>query len=446
MRITRYGRTALWLVAIFVVVGCGREQIIREPMRTGQVMPVWYHGIDPEPDGQFMYFTGYHEGGLNFNQARSLAERSARASVARYLGTEVVEKVESLMQQSGTNWADLYAEEGSGVGKTSQGPVSVAAEDWVKESLKTIVAESVNRARIKDLYIEKVTFRRRGAGVRTRFDAGVMIEFPVAEMQRLQSLEALKVSDKQEVNDMVRRAETLWTVGDRDDAVQVMESARRRYPADQGVAMQLAQYYEDMGRNDDALRIYSTVSNQGGTGAATNKATAKVTAMTNAQAANYLKLLERHDIRGQDLVDVLTWARGGDTSRARQMASERYQADQTNNAMLYAWMITSMVDHRLNESRAAQYDAGKAQKLADEAMKKWQGSKEAEPAIAALLGMVQQDVGSDEAIKELSKIERKFPKGKASFSPEIGEMAAVTLGSRNDNKSQDLAEWLNRAE
>ena len=447
MRTPKSAILGLSAILALAVTGCG-IRMIRTPEPAGKAMPSWYHGIDPAPDDQFYYFTGYHEGAMRFDQARDLAASNAKRAAAAFLGTEIIEKVETLMEQSGTDWGDVYAKQSGGwAGKPSEGPVPGQAKDWVRQNLKTLVNESIRMAAIKDFYIEKVLAYKRAwfikSDPRVRYDAGVLIAFPKAEVERLRSLEALKVSDKQEVNDMARRAEALWSAGDKDEALAMIQKAHRMYPNDPAVGVRLGQYYEDLGRKDDAVHAYSSVAEQGGDSEWTKVAQAKVTALTNAQLSNYLELLKRHDIRGEDLVDVLTWGREGQYNRAREMSREKYNADMQNTAMLWTWMLMSVADRQKSNSQAALYDVQKSQQLAEEEMKKWKSSTEAEPAIAAMLGTMQQGIAEDESIRQLSKIQRKLPKD-AAFSPEIGDMAAVTLGNRQDKASQDLAEWLNR--
>lgn len=437
----KYGFVGL-MVAAVLFTGC--TSVDRTSKRA---MPKWYQNVDPAQDEKFIYFTGYSEASFSFSQARELAEQNARKRVAAYLGTQIMDKLEQIKNQEGSDWANSVPPNGvlqKLFGDDDMLPPSKKGRDSVNSRVVSYVDELVRRARTKDLYVETVTITK-GFTSYKRYDAGALLEFPRAEIERLDRKEAIEDQKKTGLSRTARQAESLWEIGDRSEAMALLQKEIRRNPLDSELIVRLAQFQEERGQSDEALKNYMKVSEQEPANSEWGRlAQSRVAALSNIQLAGFLQLAQKYEgIAGGGLSDGLRWVKKGQTSRARKMFREKYEADSTAEADLWAWYLTAVKDSQ-SGSMAAEYDLSVSRKAVFEQIQSYQTAQQAMPAVITLLSFIRQGVETQAAVESLWQIKKTM--GTTEFPADIGNMAVVALKDISGSKAQKVTRWLNNQE
>lgn len=436
----KYGFIGL-MVASVLLTGC--TSVDRTSKRT---MPTWYQNVDPAQDETFIYFTGYSEASFSFSQARELAEQSARKRVAAYLGTQIMDKLEQIKNQEGSDWASSVPPNGvlqQLFGDDMPAP-SEKGRDSVNSRVVSYVNELVRRARTKDLYVETVTVTK-GFTSYKRYDAGALLEFPRAEIERLDRKEEIEEQKKTGLSRVARQAESLWEIGDKSEATALLQKEIRKNPLNSELIVRLAQFQEERGQSDSALKNYMKVAEQEPANSEWGRlAQSRVAALSNVQLAGFLQLAQKYEgIAGGGLSDGLRWVKKGQTSRARKMFREKYEADSTAAADLWAWYLTAVKDSQ-SGSMAAEYDLSVSQKAVSEQIQSYQTAQQAMPAVITLLSFIRQGVESQAAVEALWQIKKTI--GVTEFPADIGNMAVVALKDMTGSKAKKVTSWLNNQE
>jgi tetratricopeptide (TPR) repeat protein len=432
----------LLAVTLAYLTGCGTTV-----NRTGdRPKPVWYHAADPAPDTGFIYFTGYSEACFNFAQARNLAEQNARQRVAAYLGTQIMDELEQVTAKTGSDWAGSAAPGGvlSRIfGPDFQSPSSKTA-DQMRNEVTSYVNELVRRARVKDLYVETVTVKE-GFSSYQRYDAGVLLEFPREEIERIDRQDQMEQQKAAGLSRVVRQAESMWSMGKKADAMSLLQAESRKDPMNSELIVRLAQFQEEAGQTDAALKTYMKAAEQEPAGSDWGKlARSRITALSNVRLAGFLQLASKYEgLAGGGLSDGLGWMQKGQVSRARKMFREKYEADPAAQADLLAWYLTALRESQ-GGSMAAEYDLSVSRNAVSQQIRQYQTGQQALPAVITLLTFIQQDVETAAAIEALWQIRQTI--GSVEFPPEIGNMALMALNESSNSKARKLSQWLNNQE
>lgn len=439
------------MLAMIALVGCATK-VRRESVPMGRNMPSWYKNVDPAPDSEFYYFTGYAERCFSFSQARRLAEREARERLSQFIGTDVISRIESALMRNGEDWAHLANETGiwADLGLTSGYEDSLRpamSKEQIKQNLITISNNLVKSSRQKDLYVEKVIVKKSvldKPGI--RYDAGVLVEFPRKEFDRLQELTKMEMQENAAGSTVVSKAARLWGAGEKAQAVAVLQKARRNQPYNSRIAIILGGYLEDMGRRERAREIYSSIAELPGDNEDIAHARARMTSLTNKNLSDMLRVFKKHGLEQENLVDVVIWTQNGNLSRARKMAREFAQRDGEQSPYNWMWYMASQVEYNETQSQSALYDLEQSRTLTGQQMQGWQSPADAEPAIFTLLNYANTDVGEEVAFKNLNRIRERFPKPQQQFSKGLQDAAVMTLAPKKQkSKAASILDWIGTA-
>lgn len=437
-------KTPLCLVALAsaLVVGC--TSVTRESARP---MPAWYHAADPAPDKENLYFTGYSEACFSFGQAQNLAEQNARQRVAAYLGTQIMNLLERKTAQSGSDWSASVAPDSvlSSLFRKMPPPSQKLSDD-MRSEVTACVNELVRRARVKDLHVETVTVKE-GFKAYRRFDAGVLLEFPRSEIERLDRQEQAQAQKTDGLSQLVRQAESLWTAGKKTEAIGCLQAEARRNPMSAEVLVRLAKYQEDAGQTEEALKNYTKAAEQEPADSTWGRtARSSVAALSNRRLAGFLQLASKYQPPTcATLSDGIGWLRSGQVSRARKLFRANYEADNGSLVDLWAWHLAARFESGRDQSMAAQYDLTASAKTISDQIQKFDSPQTAIPAIITLLTFVQQEIEAPAATDALLQIRKKV--GPAKFPEEIGSMAVLAMKNSNgESKAEKIVVWLNNQE
>ncbi len=429
------------MVAAVLVTGC--TSVDRTSKRA---MPNWYQNVDPAQDEKFIYFTGYSEASFSFSQARELAEQNARKRVAAYLGTQIMDELKQLKIQHGSDWSESIPPNGflqQMFGDEMNAP-SKKVTDIVRSDVTAYVNELVRRARTKDLYVETVTVTK-GFTSYKRYDAGALLEFPRSEIERLDRQEEQNLQKITGLSRTAKQAEGMWDMGKKTEAIQLLQREIRKNPLNSELIVRLAQFQEEQGQTDSAIKNYMKVAEQEPANSEWGRlAQSRVAALSNVQLAGFLQLAQKYEgIAGGGLSDGLRWVQKGQTSRARKMFREKYESDSTAEADLWAWYLTAVKDSQ-GGSMAAEYDLSVSQKAIFEQIQTYQTAQQAMPAVITLLSFIRQGVEPQAAVEALWQIQKTL--GATEFPADIGNMAVVALKDITSSKAQKVSRWLNNQE
>lgn len=427
-----------WMSGLaLIVAGCTTVTRTAE-----QPKPAWYHAADPAPDAQFIYFTGYSEACFSFSQARNLAEQNARQRVAAYLGTQIMDQLEQATSKTGSDWAGSVAPGVLGriFGADMPAP-SAELTDQMRSQVTAYVNELVRRARVKDLHVETVTVKE-GFKAYQRYDAGVLIEFPKAEIERIDRQEEKEMQQEAGLSRVIRQAESMWSMGKKADAMKLLQDESRKDPMNSELLVRLAQFQEEAGLSDDALKNYMKAAEQEPASSDWGRlARSRITALSNTRLAGFLQLASKYEgLAGGGLSDGLGWMQKGQVSRARKMFREKYEADNSAQADLWAWYLAA-VRESAGGSMAAEYDLSVSRKAVFDQIRAYQNGQQAMPAVITLLTFIRQDIETPAAVEALWQIRKTI--GPADFPAEIGNMAQLALQNATDSKAEKILSWLN---
>ncbi len=428
--------------ALLCFTGCGTTV-----SRSGdRPKPVWYHAADPAPDSTFLYFSGYSEACFSFSQARKLAEQNARQRIAAYLGTQILDQLEQLTARTGSDWAGSVAPDGMLArifGPDFNSPSQKTADE-MRNEVTSYVNELVRRARVNDLYVETVTVKE-GFSSYLRYDAGALLEFPRSELDRLDQQEQLDQRRSAGLSRVIQQAESLWSMGKKTDAMSLLQSESRKNPMDSELLVRLAQFQEEARLTDDAIKNYTKAAEQESADSEWGRlARSRVAALSNVRMAGFLQLASKYEgLSGGCLSDGLSWLQKGQTSRARKLFREQYEADNSAQTDLWAWYLTALRESQ-GGSMAAQYDLSISRQAVFDQMQKYENGQQALPAVITLLTFVRQELEVPAAVEALWQIRKNL--GATEFPAEIGNMAVLALKDSTDSKAEKVVRWLNNQE
>lgn len=241
---------------------------------------------------------------------------------------------------------------------------------------------------------------------------------------------------------MIRQAEAMWQAGEKEEAMSFLQTESRKNPMDSSLIVRLAQLQEEAGLTDQALKNYVKVAEQESPASDWGRiSSSRVAAISQVQLAGFLQLASKYDgLVGGGLGDGLGWLQRGQAARARKMFREKYEADRSAQADLWAWYLASANESR-SGSIAAQYDLSVSQKTVSEEIRSYENAQQALPAVITLLTFIQQDVEVPAAVEALWQIKKAL--GTTEFPDEVGNMAIIAFGNSTDSKAQKISQWLN---
>lgn len=438
--------TALGVLCAWLASGCA-TQIERKGFPEGAQAPTWYNRMPPPPDKESMFFIGYDKAAMSAPEAQVAAEQAARARAAAFLNSDLVESMDKWIERQGSDWSKTLDQRGILAWLGLQGGAATPPSDQIRDSLRlkvnSMVAESVRLCRAVDMYTERVWFQRGLFGlIQERFDAGVLVAMPMAEVDRFKRMLDAQERQGGATASSLDRLETMWKAGQQEAALAEAESLHRTHPTDGHITYRLGQMQRDAGKTEAALQTFAALANRLPADEWTALARGDLVAMTEARAAGMVSLLSAHGVKGSDLADVVIWTRDNQFDRARQMARRKFESGGTNDVHLWTWhMISSAQARQPGFSQAARYDYEDSRIKTVERIKAWRTPAEAEPAISTLLFFVSQGLVRDASLDGLDSIRERFPREK-TWSPGLQEIASKSLGDATDDRSRRLNAWL----
>jgi len=423
------------------LVGCVIGPV-REAEPVGRVAPSWYKTAPVDSDDEFIYVTAYSEQGRSFQHALTMAEEKAQESIARLIGNEVIKKTINHYKDSRKDWADLTI----GLSSFDEDQLSESLNETQKGEVETLINQTVRKARTKDLYVEKVTVGEYGflflsKTMYTRYDCGVLVEYPKAELERVDELLKQRDGENQAMMETIRKAERFWSAGKKSDAISVMRQAHREYPLSDEVAYRLGRYLEDAGLDAEAEKIFKNLVASGRTSEWVEKSRGHIMEDDLIAWENTRKVMERNGFKATDIMAIIKDITKTELERARIMARQAYRGDEQNHCYLWLWHISSVADLEKNQSQAARYDFNDSSKRVNDTMGEWTDARSAEPVIQLLLTMANTDVETRTAVDALSMIKQKTNLNGA-FSEDLKNTAHDALFGSAVDGADEILEWL----
>jgi len=404
---------------------------VRQPEPPDRPPAAWYRMPDPEPDDTHYTFTGYAEGADDAPRATARAEEDARARLRRFLHTEVIASALAEWDQSPP------------ASQESPPPDPAAARESFRAELERQVDQSVRSVPATAHHVEKVTTQPGGcAAPGARYDAGALLRYPRAEVERLAEV-LPSGADPSKLAAVVGEAAALWAAGDHSGAVERLRKAHGEFPRSREITCRLAGYLEAAGERTEAYALYRNLADLGGASRWAKLATEKIDQETDRRLQEWLALAGRRpDLPADDLAKIVRWACRGRYDRAREIAGGRYETQPTR-CLLFAWYMAAAIDYQHTESEEARYDYVKALERMGKSVQSLKEPRDAEPAIVAVLAFAHHELGTVAALDALERIKARLG-AKARFAPEVGAMATRALARGEGPSAGGLVAWLNQ--